>query len=173
MSDVVEKRKLWDKLLAHAHKLEHAHVKVGVLSSKGGDATHEGSDMTLVEIAAVHEFGNDHVPERSFIRRTLDQRVRGDLVRLQEGLARLVVTKGLDPEKALATIGSWAAAEVKKTITEDDIPPPLAASTIRAKGSSKPLVDTGLLKNSISYEVITENEAMADDMNAHIAGAKR
>jgi hypothetical protein len=34
--------------------------------------------------------------------------------------------------------------------------PPLAASTIARKGHSKPLISTGLMVNSVSYEVITE-----------------
>lgn len=161
-NEVTEKRKLWDRLLAHAHKLEHAHVKVGVLSSHGASEPHgDDASFTLVEIAACHEFGTDTIPERSFIRSTFSQRVPDELVKMQAALAREVVTKGLDPEKALARLGAWGAAEVKKTITEDDIPPPLAASTIAAKGSTKPLVDTGQLKNSISYEVVGENEAMA------------
>ncbi len=164
--DVSVERKKWDELLAHAHKLEHAHVKVGVLVQSGGEERHEDGDLTLIEIAAIHEFGSEEagIPERSFIRRTFDQRVRTDLIQLQTALAREVVTKGMDPEKALSILGSWGSNEVKNTITEDDIPPPLKQATIDAKGSSKPLVDTGQLKNSISYQVVNENEAMADSI---------
>lgn len=151
--------KLWDELKARAYKLDRSYVRVGVLEEKGS-VTHEGSDMTLVEIAATHEFGSSdgRVPERSFIRRTFLVRVTKELAEFQTKLARAIVTKGLDPIKALRMLGAWGVAEVKKTITSEDIPPPLAESTIARKGSSKPLVDTGLMKNSISFEVV-ENDA--------------
>jgi hypothetical protein len=157
-NDVTEDRRAWDELIARAHKLDRAYVKVGVLEEKGGDAIHEDSDMTLVEIAATHEFGNEHIPERSFIRATFLVRRVNALASMQARLAKAIVTKGLDPKRALGMLGSWGAAEVKNTFTEIDIPPPLADSTIMAKGSSKPLIDTAQLKNSISYQVI-ENEA--------------
>jgi hypothetical protein len=161
-SDVIVNRKLWDELLARAHKLDRAHVKVGVLERSGAGEMHNtsGESLRLVEIAAVHEFGSSdgRIPERSFIRSTFLIRRVNALATMQANLARLIVTKGLDPMKALAKLGAWGAAEVKNTITEIDIPPPLADSTIMRKGSSKPLVDTGLLKNSISYEVVEHDE---------------
>jgi hypothetical protein len=159
--EVIEKRKLWDELIARAKKLDHAYVRVGVLEEKGSVARGDGG-MTLVEIAATHEFGSSdgRIPERSFIRSTFLIRRVNALRTFQEKLARAIVTKGLDPIKALNMLGAWGAAEVKNTITEIDIPPPLADSTVQRKGSSKPLVDTGLLKNSISYEVVENDESL-------------
>jgi phage gpG-like protein len=139
-------------------------VKVGVLASKGAGDTHNtdgGSPMTLVEIAAVHEFGSrdGRIPERSFLRSTFLIRRVNALAAMQTKLAKAIVTDGMDPSKALAILGAWGAAEVKNTFTEIDIPPPLAESTIARKGSSRPLVDTGLLKNSISYEVVDNDSS--------------
>lgn len=161
--DVTEKRTKWDELIARAHGLARGHVRVGVLLSKGGEKPHEGKGknadhITLVELAAIHEFGSPAagIPERSFIRSTFYVRRVEALRSMCARLAKAVVTDGLDPKRALGMLGAWAASQVKETITEIDIPPPLADSTVQAKGSSKPLVDTGQLKNSITYEVVDE-----------------
>jgi hypothetical protein len=132
------------------------HVKVGVLADKGGDEMHEGEDgeeITLIELAAIHEFGVEgRIPERSFIRRTFDEQ-KSRLEKLIGSLAARVIKGSLTEAQALELLGQWAAAEIKKTITTHDIPPPLAQETIDRKGSSKPLVDTGQLVGSISYSV--------------------
>ncbi len=155
MSDVVVKRKVWDDLIARCYGLDKAHVKVGILASKGAADKHPEGQLSLVQIAAIHEFGNEHVPERAPIRTTFYVRRKQELIDMQTKLARAIVTKGMDGIRALGMLGSWGAAAVKATITEGDgLPPPNAPSTIAAKGSSRPLVDTGLLKNSITYQVV-------------------
>lgn len=150
-------RKPWQKLRERMNESasKHPHVNVGVLADKGGDAVHEnehGDEITLVELAAVHEFGTATVPERSFIRRTFEEK-KAELARIIKTLAGKVVKGTLTEDKALELLGQWAAAEVKKTITQHDIPPPLADETVARKGSSKPLVDTGQLLNAITYQV--------------------
>ena len=156
---------VWEKLRAKAKELDRMYVKVGILASKGGDAPHGDSEMSLIDIAATHEFGSSdgRIPERKPIRRTFNE---GDgprrLADMCAKLAKKIITDNMDPVRALNLLGAWAAKEVKNTITESDIPPPLAESTIAAKGSTKPLVDTGLLLNSISYEVV-ENASEGTD----------
>lgn len=155
----------WRALYARVLATQNTKVKVGVLASKGGSAKHADSDMTLVEIAATHEFGSSdgHVPERSFIRSTLNVRIADELAEKVTAACKLVVTGKLDADKALALLGTYAASEIKNTITMNEADaygeypyPPLADSTIAAKGSSVPLIDTGQLKNSITYEVVHE-----------------
>lgn len=152
--------RVWKKLLAVAHNLDKAHVRVGVLASKGGSERVPGTDFDMVTLAAVHEFGSPAagVPERSFIRRTFEQK-RDELAQVCGLLAREIITKGMDPLKALARLGAWGAAEVKKTITQGEgVPPPNAPSTVAAKGSDRPLVDTGRLVGSINFEVVEGEE---------------
>lgn len=157
--NVTANTKKWDELRARAYKLDRAYVKVGVLEK---DNVSRGTDeMTLVEIATVHEFGSSdgRIPARSFIRGTFLIRRVNALATFQTKLCKAIVMDGLDPYKALEMLGAWGVAEVKNTFTEIDIPPPLADSTIMRKGSSKPLIDSGLLKNSISSEVVTNAAA--------------
>ena len=52
----------------------------------------------------------------------------------------------------LNTLGAKAAADVKNTIRQG-IPPPNSPETIRRKGSSRPLIDTGQLINAITWIV--------------------
>lgn len=155
----------WRELFQRVLALDSAKVHVGVLAEKGGNAQHAGSKMTLVELAAVHEFGSSdgHIPERSFIRSTLYVRSADELARKVEAAAKLVVSGKLDANKALNLLGTFAASEIKNTITQNEADgygeygyPPNADSTIKAKGSSVPLIDTGQLKNSITYAVVKE-----------------
>lgn len=144
---------VWDQLVAKIGQLGSMRVHVGVLQSKAG-AHPSGIDM--VELAAIHEFGAPaaHIPARSFIRSTFMVRRVQALASTLTKLAGLIVNKGMANRTALSILGQWGAAECKNTITEIDISPPLAQSTIDAKGSDKPLVDTGRLVDAISYEVV-------------------
>ena len=130
---------------------EHKHVRVGVM----GDAGMHHSGYSLVELAATHEFGssNGHIPERSFIRSTFRERDQ-ELTKILTGLAKGVIADKVQVDEALGKIGLWGANAVKRQITGQDIPPPLAVSTIKRKGSTKPLVDTGQLLNSITWVLV-------------------
>jgi hypothetical protein len=133
-------------------------VRVGVLQSKGGGETYD-EGLTLVEIAAIHEFGSEAagVPERSFIRATINQK-RTEIIRLQTKLARQIIVGKMEPETALGILGTFVAAEIRRTIVEKRTEGPEdqanAPSTIAAKGSTTPLVDTGRLLNAVQWEVV-------------------
>lgn len=61
---------------------------------------------------------------------------------------------GLNAKQALGMMGEDIRGALEQSIT-DFTSPGLAQSTIDAKGFEKPLIDTGHMKNSISYEVKT------------------
>lgn len=140
----------WKQIVAAIATLADARVTVGVLS----DGT-ESDGTSLLEIAAIHEFGapGAGIPERSFIRSTFRDRQR-EAATMAERLAKAIVLRGMPVKQALGLLGAWGAAEVKRTITSGDgVPPPLKPATIARKGSSRPLVDTGRLLASITWEV--------------------
>ena len=131
-------------------------VKVGIL----GDSTkNQRADGTLsnVEIGTIHEYGAAGMPERSFLRSTMEENQAKYRKMMALGLRQMFVLRGVElkagAERLMDLVGMRAAADVKKKIT-DGIPPPNAPSTIAAKGSSTPLVDTGQLLNSISWAVV-------------------
>lgn len=127
-------------------------VKIGVL----GAAVYHGDELTNAELAAIHEFGAPRagVPERSFLRSTADQKRRQWIDLLTKVLEKAVEGK-TTPQVALELVGQKAVADVVAHIrTGAGIPPPLKPATIAAKGSTRPLVDTGRLVQSISYAVV-------------------
>lgn len=123
----------------------HPEVFVGIRAEAGAE---------LVTIAAVNEFGSadGHVPERSFLRSTVDENHKkyGDLL-------QTAVERGIDKgttalRRELGRVGAVAAGDVQRKI-RDLKDPPNAPSTIAAKGSDNPLVDTGRLRQSIDWKV--------------------
>ncbi len=135
-------------------EFKKAVVKVGV---QGKDSWKMVDGVTVVTYAAANEFGtktagrnnNVTIPERSFLRSTTDKK----------GYWKSEIDKAynnvLDDKdtalSAIAKVGIIARDNIIESIT-DGIPPPNAKSTIKKKKSSKPLIDTGTLRNSISYK---------------------
>ncbi len=144
----------WRKLYARVRDMSTISARVGVLASKGGGAVAPGGTASLVDIAAFMEFGTATIPARSFLRSTFLIRRVNALATMNANITKGIVLGLFDVRKGVGILGAWGAAEVKNTITEIDIPPPLADSTVMAKGSSKPLVDTGQLLGSITWEIV-------------------
>ena len=125
-------------------------VKVGL--PEGTGAYPDGTSVILV--GAVNEFGSDdgRIPERSFLRAAFrDGKTRLDGIRAE--LVRAVSEGRRDPVEALELLGTEAASMVQDKILAVR-QPPNAPSTVKSKGSSNPLVDTGLLRQSITWEVV-------------------
>jgi hypothetical protein len=147
-------------------------VKVGVF----GTAKHQNGEndgkwaIGVVELAVIHEYGapNAHIPARSFIGSTIGIYRRHYAQLAAEMLGRVYEGK-LTVERALNLLGSQVANDIKRRIEQGLIKQDLAPSTLAAKlrkglhnrrskaaaagASPKALIDTGLLKNSITYEV--------------------
>jgi hypothetical protein len=121
------------------------HVKVGV---QGEDASAEREgDVTNAMLAAIHEFGsaNGTIPQRSFMRGTVD-REKALFDKLLENAVKSAAVKG-DLAKQLGIVGVKAVAEMRRTIDQS-----IGISPIK-EGSSTPLIDTGVLKGSITHKV--------------------
>lgn len=125
-------------------------VKVGILRDSG---KHDGSDLTVAHIAAIHEFGapNANIPERSFMRATMDEK-SSEIAALAKKLMRGVVEGKSSETTALGLLGAFIQSLFRAKINSG-LKPPLKPATISRKGSSKPLIDTGQLINSIDFEV--------------------
>lgn len=122
-------------------------VKVGVVGAKA-DEDHGGIPMG--ELAAVHEYGSpkQNIPERSFIRSTMDAHKAEVAGLLGKGLGNLLdghTTASL----VLYDLGGKMAAEVRGRI-ESGLSPALKTPT------HKPLDDTGALKEAIGFEVAVD-----------------
>lgn len=132
----------------------------------------------MVDLATIHEFGCDikvtekmrwyflfnfgfklqknviKIPERSFIRSTFDDN-QDDLGDLGEDLISQVVDGKLSVKSFYELLGQTGVQMIRRTIT-DGLSPDLSPMTTSLKGSSKgkPLIDSGGLLKSITYQVI-------------------
>lgn len=140
----------WNKISKNV-KGQHWTITVGV---QGKDAiTRSGDDAggaTLADVAAFNEFGLG-VPERSFIRSTLDAGTM-KYNALMEGVGDAAVAGKITVEHGAELVALVVEGDVKQAISAG-IPPPNTESTIAAKGSSTPLVNTGQLRGAITAEV--------------------
>lgn len=124
-------------------------VDVGVIGE--GATQDEGKGITTAMVAEWAEFGIGQ-PMRSWLRGwieensdAIDERLRVESDRVLRGLNTIDV--------GLARIGVWMVGSIQARIARG-IEPPNAESTIQKKGSSKPLIDTGQFRSSISSRVV-------------------
>ena len=69
------------------------------------------------------------------------------------GIVRAIVAgQRVDPEGILSRLGILAQGDVQSTITSLSSPPN-SPVTIKLKGSSSPLIDTGEMRARVSYSV--------------------
>lgn len=148
-------------LAARIRSAGRADLRVKVGLPTGSSPYPDGTSVIMVGIE--QEFGseNGRIPERSFLRSTM-RRKAPEHRRLIQQLARSVHRGDRDPEDALALLGMTAADNVQQTI-QDGVPPPNAPSTVRRKGSSHTLIDTGHLIQSITYQRVRRGERLDGD----------
>lgn len=128
---------------------------------KGFDSGHEGATgkgkseaLTIGELASIHEFGLGSCPQRSFLQGWADENTAQINNVVNKGAQALVQGKLDSPLQLMNQIGSWAVGQIQQRMATS-IPPPLAPETIRRKGSSVSLIDTGQLRSSVSFRVDT------------------
>jgi len=127
-------------------------IKVGLLGV--GDS--RPGELTNVELGVIHEYGAPRagIPERSWLRATADLKRREWLALLERAL-KVALRGKLTVDQALEVVGQKAVADIQARIRRGaGIPPPLQPATIAAKGSTRPLVDTGRFVQGISYQVV-------------------
>jgi hypothetical protein len=144
---VIDRDLGWQKIKGRLGDAGKHHLVAGII---GATDQRDGGEFSNVQIGTVHEFGLG-VPERSFLRATVDERSTFYRRLVKKLMQRALDMKGTVSE-ALRILGEQMKADIVRRI-DRGIDPPLHPATIAAKGSSKPLIDTGQLKQSITYEV--------------------
>ena len=115
--------KKFQKMLEDLDKLE---VRIGIQQGAGSD-----NGVDLVDIAMFNELGTVHIPSRPFLRDSVDAH---------------------SSEDALKKIGVFQKGLIQKEIVNGDFVPN-SPETIKRKGSDKPLIDTGRMRQSINYVI--------------------
>ena len=109
----------------------------------------DADDMTMAQLGAIQHFG---VPGRIPARRWLDLGVVSGVTEYTEA----VTSADVDTiEQALEIVAIEAKSAVQEFV-RDLSEPPNAQSTIRKKGSSNPLIDTGEMLGSIDARMTNE-----------------
>lgn len=117
----------------------------------GGLTYPDGTAVSAV--AAFHEFGTATMPQRSFIRSTLEDKRREIAQVTQEALAD--VLNGGNPRSAASKIARTIAYYVyQKLLTAKLWAAPLAQSTVDRKGHSTPLLDEKRLRTDLMWRVL-------------------
>jgi len=139
-----------------ARMIAHGALSFGVLGAEGDQPAeqHNGgkSTITVSEVAAIHEFGLGSAPRRSFLADWADEKKAEIQNVVMRGGAALARGRISSPKQLLEQIGQWAVGSIQARMATN-IPPPLAPATIKRKGSSVALIDTGQLRSSITYRV--------------------
>lgn len=100
-------------------------------------------NFNLASLAAVLEFGNEHIPSRPFLRQTLSENQEKYIA-----LFTQLFKQGLQIERIYEQLALVAQGDVQLNIARGNWAPN-AKSTIKQKGSSKPLIDTGKMRQSV------------------------
>jgi hypothetical protein len=152
------------RALVKAAKAANLRLTVGIHGDKGGvphvappppagsaASPPAARSLTVAEVGSFHEFGLGDVPQRSFIGGWFDAERATASGYMRKAAAR--VTEGaLTVQRALQLVGLGFVGGMQQRIAAG-IAPALSETTIRRKGSSVPLIDTGQLRSSIESRV--------------------
>ncbi len=134
------------RFLKELRKLESLEVRVGF---QAGQATYEdGAD--LAEVAAYNELGSSDTPARPFMRQSFENH-EAELQAACDA-ANKVLADGGTAQQALQKIGVFAKGLVQQEIVDGGFAPN-AESTVKKKGSDKPLIDSGLMRESVNFVI--------------------
>lgn len=100
---------------------------------------------SVASVAFNNEYGNAYTPPRPFFRNAISKNYKkwGEFfLRNQKD----------NFEISLGVLGEKIRGDIVKSI-DSLTSPPLKSSTIKRKGSSKPLIDTGLMRASVTFKV--------------------
>jgi len=137
---------------AELKKMKAKGVKVGITKETASSRVY-GNGWTVLQNGIAHEFGYG-VPERSFIRLPFRLK-RAEIQKAIDAEFNRILEGKSDSEKSLNRIGITARNISVMAFRTQGYGnwPALDEATIAAKGSDKPLIDKGILRNAITWEV--------------------
>lgn len=128
-------------------KLEKMEVRIGF---QAGKTKYEDTGADLVEIAAFNELGSSSTPSRPFMRQSFEN--HEDELHALCRMANESIKNGGTAEDALQRIGIACKGLVQEEIKNGEFEPN-SPITIERKGSDKPLIDSGLMRQSVNFVV--------------------
>lgn len=143
---------------AEMNKLKKLQVRVGFQRGKNKAKDHDGNDseVDLCDVAMFNELGTSASPSRPFLRKSVDENA-DKINRFMKTQLQRIKNGDADAEDVMKAIGTFQKGLVQKKIRDGEFEPN-APSTISKKGSSKPLIDTGHMRQSVNFVVCKKGE---------------
>ena len=146
---------LWPKIRANLSLAKKSYAAVGFPSEK--DKPHPKTQgMTVAQVATANEVGSapgvrPMVPARPFLAQTMT-RWGARFKEEQRNLLKMISSGELSTKVALDRLGNIGKGAVQDTITHGTFAPN-AVYTVAKKGSDHPLIDTGALRQGVTWAV--------------------
>lgn len=134
------------RFMKELQELAKLEAQIGI--HRGDNVDENGTDYA--DIAAWNEFGTTHIPSRPFLKQSVDNNI-DEINQLLMELKQMFMN-GTSAKQILKEIGETQKALIKVEITDGSFEPN-AKSTVKKKGSDKPLIDTGQLLQSVNYKI--------------------
>lgn len=132
-------------------KLNEMHnKKVAVGYFENATYTKDGKSIPVALVASTMEFGSMHIPARPTVRPSLEK----NKAKYFDLINKAVVNSlnGSDFKTGLMIVGKMGAEDIQTEIRSLQNPP-LSIKTILKKGHSKPLEDTKVMFNAVTFKV--------------------
>lgn len=170
----------WDAYMKSFDELSY--VDVGILAqprAKKRPPNEDGkqTDITLAELAAIQEYGTEinvtdkmrgylsanglHLspdttiittPSRPFMRQTFDEQ-ESNIAKIVDELNLMIIEGKISKKDALERLGQMHKQDIQKAMSTKGKFKENHPFTVERKKSSQPLIDKGLLRQAIDYEV--------------------
>lgn len=147
---VTQKNPGWLAALLRRYKNEDV-LAVGYPASETGGITYpDGTPVILV--AAVNNYGSQSrgIPARPFMQEGAKAAIAGEAGQIAAALVPALNREEITAFEILRQMGPYAEAAFKGVFTGHEWQPN-APYTVEQKGSEQPLIDTGLLRNSLTH----------------------
>lgn len=137
------------RLIGLLKGMSESQVFIGV--TKDTNARPDGGSNAV--IGMVHEFGSpaNNIDERSHLRATIIENGSKYSKMVADDIPK-AIKNGMSSYDAYSVLGTQAMNDVKLKIASGNFKA-LKEATEKRKGSTKPLIDTGAYRNSITYRV--------------------
>ena len=136
-----------EKFYAEIEKLKKLQVRVGF--QQGTAQEEDGTD--ICDVAMWNELGTSSTPSRPFLAMSVDDNA-DKINAFLKGQLKLLAQGRTTAEGILKDIGVFQKGLIQEKIKSGDFEPN-APSTIAKKGSDKPLIDTGTMRQSVNFAV--------------------
>lgn len=134
------------KYFQELQKLANLEIQVGF---QAGEAK-EDSGTDIVDIAVYNEYGSSDTPARPFLRQSFER--HPDQLQAGCDMVNQTISNGGSAEEGLEKLGVMCKGLVQQEIVDGGFAPN-KESTIKKKGSSQPLIDTGTMRQSVNYVI--------------------